>query len=153
MNHGNELPVIDLKETRKLSFEGWGAKVRVVIVKNKITITPHVDDVVSFLVSTSEFNWGRGKTLLEALRNAKALSTKGDKLKRGVRVNVSKFTQRDGDQWTEEKEQAALRSGLTIKGYEYGDFVEPFVDGHGGHRGYGELESITVDKNTELEGK
>ena len=40
INHGNELPVIDLKETRAISFAGWGAKVRVVIVKNKITITP-----------------------------------------------------------------------------------------------------------------
>lgn len=40
MNHGNELPVIDLKETRKVSFEGWGDKARVVIEKYKITITP-----------------------------------------------------------------------------------------------------------------
>jgi hypothetical protein len=40
MNHGNELAVIDLKENRSISFTGWGDRVRVVIVKNKITITP-----------------------------------------------------------------------------------------------------------------
>lgn len=39
-NHGNRLPVIDLKETSKISFDGWGDTADVVVTKGRIQITP-----------------------------------------------------------------------------------------------------------------
>mgnify|MGYP003130369889 FL=1 len=39
-NHGKVLPVIDLKQTKQIRFDGWGESARVVVNHGIITVTP-----------------------------------------------------------------------------------------------------------------
>ena len=94
-----------------------------------------------YIVTTSEWKWGRGQTLKQALEAARALNPKG-KLRRGVKVEAQKNIQTDEDILTEESINAFSDCHYIITGYKPGDYLLPFVNDYGTTVYCGKIENI-----------
>lgn len=113
------------------------------------------NEVVFYIAITNEMNWGRGKTILEALTNARALSKgrwkriksrtspKWDGATYQFEVWLKKNTQTDADRLTAEMLEDCRRH-YVLKGYEVGDHLIPFVNDYGATVSYGKTVEIDV---------
>lgn len=97
-------------------------------------------EFVYYIVSTSDWKWGRGSTLQEALQNANALNAKG-KLKRGIKIDASKNIQTEKDVLTNKRIES-FAPHYSITGYQEGDYLLPFVNDYGAPVYYGKMEKI-----------
>jgi hypothetical protein len=98
-----------------------------------------------FVALTNEGYWGRGDTLIKALRNADAIN-KNKQLKRNVNVLAFINLQKDGDQMTKDQFASDKSRGITHKGYQVGDWMKPFVDDYGSVNYKGVLIKIDFPK-------
>jgi hypothetical protein len=114
------------------------------------------NEVVFYIAITSEMNWGRGETILEALTQARALSKgRWKRIKtrttpswsgktRPFEVVLHKNTQTDADLLTEEKLEECRRCHIHLTGYSAGDRLKPFVGDYGQTIGYGKWKQIEI---------
>jgi hypothetical protein len=114
------------------------------------------NEVIFYIAITSEMNWGRGETILEALTNARALSKgrwkrvksrtspRWDGASYPFEVVLHKNTQTDDDLLTEEKLEGCRKAYIRLTGYSVGDRLKPFVGDYGQTVGYGKWEQIEI---------
>lgn len=98
-----------------------------------------------FIALTDVGYWGRGDTLIKALRNADAIN-KNKKLKRNVNIVAYMNLQKDGDQMTKDQFANDKNLGITHVGYQVGDWMKPFVDDYGSVNYKGILIKIDFPK-------
>jgi hypothetical protein len=98
-----------------------------------------------FIALTNEGYWGRGNTLIKALRNADAIND-NKKLKNNIEIIAYMNLQQDGDQMTEDQIVKDKANGIEHKGYKSGDWMKPFVDDYGSVNFKGALIKIDLPK-------
>ena len=87
-------------------------------------------NLVRYVVITSTYYWGKGKTLEEALKNAHvngiyALNSKKENTNKArvYRVELDPVK----SVYDEKSAKAISSSGMTLEGYSEGDLIEPWV--------------------------
>lgn len=97
-------------------------------------------ELTYYLVTTSDWKWGRGETLKDALMAANALNPK-NKIRKGIKIQAYKNTQTKKDVLTQKRLNSFLPY-YDIKGYKAGEYLLPFVNNYGQPVYYGKLEPI-----------
>lgn len=97
-------------------------------------------ELTYYLVATSDYKWGRGKTLKEALMAANALNPQ-NKIRRGIRIEAFKNIQTKKDVLTKKRIES-FSPYYVIEGYKAGDYLLPFVNSFGTPVFYGVLDKI-----------
>jgi hypothetical protein len=103
-------------------------------------MTEKNESFIRYVVVTSHGFWGRSSNLLEALENARVksfynLNTKKDDTHKAYvyRIELDPVESR----WTDETKAELKRCRTTLRGYEVGDLIEPWVNDWGAVTSWG----------------